>query len=197
MFKCGFNFYSTNKWREEGYIFFAKHRSRFILAALGCRFDEAFIGKSLMSECILQGVSSTYVTETALKICCLLAFGEDFPKNHFTYENLDHFLVKLRSRKAVRIIIQSGYRPRSKNLALLQHKGKITSSDVQEFCEKHPLPLTLERLAANVVRTSLQPNAVFGARKLAEAGEIIAEHQSFITLGITKENAHDMKNVII
>ena len=49
-------------------------------------------------------------------------------------------------------------------------------------------PLTLLRLAANVVRTRLQPNAVVGENILIAQGEIPEVLRHVITLGLSKEH---------
>ena len=63
------------------------------------------------------------------------------------------------------------------------------------FCikEKYSKPLSLLQLAANAVRTRLQPNAVVGAKKLVEEGEISWCHAVHLTLGVTKEDMDTWK----
>ena len=67
--------------------------------------------------------------------------------------------------------------------------------DIKEFKKLYSSqPLSLKRLAANVIRKELYPNAVVGSRVLAQIqpGEISSilppQVASYITFGLTHEN---------
>ena len=78
-------------------------------------------------------------------------------------------------------IMKSGYRPKDVDkLAKDDPKLKV---DVDRFKKKYSNPLSLQQLAANAVRTRLQPNALVGARRLVEEGEISSRQAGPITLG--------------
>ena len=58
------------------------------------------------------------------------------------------------------------------------------------------MTLTLERLAANVIRTSLQPNAVVGVKILVENRKLPPHFAEFLTLGLTKENVNAENGIL-
>ena len=97
---------------------------------------------------------------------------------------LDRLLVSYSGRPACDVIIRSGYRPTDVD-QLAEAEPKL-KDDVTRFKEMYSKPLSLQQLAANVVRTRLQPNAVVGAKKLVEEGEISRFQAVHLTLGVTK-----------
>ena len=76
--------------------------------------------------------------------------------------------------------MQSGYRPDKLNE--IAEKNLKMSEKIQQFRETYNKPLTLKRQAANVIRTSLKPNAVAGLKHLKLPPGF---DSSFITLGLS------------
>ena len=196
MIQCGYEVHSNHKYPKGGFLHFAKPRNVLVLAELGYRYDVAVGGKRPLAKSIdrLSYFSCTHVTAYALKICTLLAMRDDLVKYAFEDSEFDQFLVSLRSYDAVRIILQSGYCPKQESLRSLQQEDKIKADDMKDFWETHPLPLTLERLAANVIRKSLQPNAVVGVKRLVETDLLpLPYFSTFITFGVTKQNVSSLQ----
>ena len=196
MLNCGYDIHAVHKHTNGGFLHFANARNVIVLAALGARYDVPVIKGLYPIEGFDYSHMQFYsglVTEHALRVCCFLAIGATLKKRGHKNLELDHFLVSLQTCGAARVIMQSSYCPQPKNLRSLQKKGKIKHDQIKSFWEKHPLPLTLERLAANVVRTSLQPNAVVGVNRLVEVGLLPMPYfSSFITLGLTKHKLSEI-----
>ena len=87
--------------------------------------------------------------------------------------------------------MRSGYRPT--DVDKLAEADPQLKYDVTRFKEKYSKPLSLLQLAANAVRTRLQPNAVVGAKRLVEEGEISRFQAVHLTLGVTKEDIDTWK----
>ena len=104
---------------------------------------------------------------------------------------LDRLLVSYSGRPACDVIIRSGYRPTDVN-QLAEAEPKL-KDDVTRFKKKYSKPLSLQQLAANAVRTRLQPNAVVGAKRLVEEGEISRSQAVHLTLGVTKDDMDTWK----
>ena len=82
-----------------------------------------------------------------------------------------------------------------RNTANLSRYSKAFLDKIKEFKKLYSSqPLPLQRLAANVIRNELYPNAVVGWRVLAQVqpGEkfpiLPPQMQSYITFGLTQEN---------
>ena len=129
-------------------------------------------------------------------------------KNHLDFTNWQFFSSYARKVKArlwrnlIRsvifadsrfcdVIIRSGYRPTDVN-QLAEAEPKL-KDDVTRFKEMYSKPLSLQQLAANAVRTRLQPNAVVGAKRLVEEGEISRSQAVHLTLGVTKDDMDTWK----
>ena len=127
-----------------------------------------------------------------IRIAGLLVIGAKL-KNLTSIQQsiLNRLLVSYSGRPACDVIIRSGYRPTDVN-QLAEADPKL-KDDVTRFKEMYSKPLSLQQLAANAVRTRLQPNAVVGAKRLVEDGEISWCHPVHLTLGVTKEDMDTLK----
>ena len=169
----------------------------FMLAEHGARYD-------IPSQATMQGVDYNFPTVKArmlqdvlfdeglrillvVKIICLIAIGET---PHFqqpdksALQKFDAFLVKYMDRNMVNVITESGYRPQE--LASDVESGDISAEEVEKFQAMFNRVLSLQRLAANVIRTSLRPNAVAGLKQLPLP---VMFDKTFITLGLTQEKS--------
>ena len=88
--------------------------------------------------------------------------------------------------RAGEIIYQAGVKLR--NTDIIQERVRLPSDFFDKMNAKFNQPLTLQRLAANVIRTSLQPNTALGLPRLELPPRF---DKTYITLGISKENAHE------
>ena len=104
---------------------------------------------------------------------------------------LNRLLVSHTGRPACDVIIRSGYWPTDVD-KLAEAEPKL-KDDVTRFKEMYSKPLSLQQLAANAVRTRLQPNAVVGAKRLVEEGEISRCQAVHLTLGVTKGDMNTWK----
>ena len=100
------------------------------------------------------------------------------------YIYFEHAVISLATPQQIDIAIDSGYRFSFLNELLIDnHESKPVIEDIQE---KMKQPLSLEKQAANVLRTRLQPNAFVGVQHLDLPP---GYHKSFITLGVCGEDA--------
>ena len=117
------------------------------------------------------------------QICALIVIGlyqineSDFGSKYFPSRYMLQFYVIgiYFDTPAVRIILESGFQPKLSepkrkidvNLRGLKDLTKFNENDrIQLLTGLAWQPLALQRLAANVIRTSLQPNAVAGLPNL-------------------------------
>ena len=127
-----------------------------------------------------------------IRIAGLLVIGAKL-KNLTSIQQsiLNRLLVSYSGRPACDVIIRSGYRPI--DVDKLAEADPQLKDDVTRFKNMYSKPLSLQQLAANAVRTRLQPNAVVGAKRLVEEGEISRCHAVHLTLGVTKEDIDTWK----
>ena len=106
-------------------------------------------------------------------LCLLLAIGDSCRvESHFTerftnirvHTLLEEALLKDFGGFYCELVVQSGYKPEKLDGIVEEHPG--LAQKLQEFRETYNKPLTLKRQAANVIRTSLKPNAVAGLKHL-------------------------------
>ena len=137
-----------------------------------------------MEACLLELKDTPYGLPERYfeRIAVLLMIGAKLKNLTESQQSIFDQLMVLYNGPTVRdTIIKSGYRPKDVDkLAKDDPKLKV---DVDRFKKKYSNPLSLQQLAANAVRTRLQPNALVGARRLVEEGEISSCQARPITLG--------------
>ena len=108
-----------------------------------------------------------------------------------TEMNFEIGLLSMLHRKPMLcdVIWKSGYPPKNFEIIPKSFFRRKLKKNIEEYQSKYPQPLTLQRLAANVIRTSLRPNAVAGLKHLQLPPGF---DSSVITLGLTKENFHEL-----
>ena len=122
--------------------------------------------------------------------------GHVFDRIEEQRPHFDLALVRLREKTYTRIIMLTGYKTIfCRNQADLSNYNRNTLEEINEFKKLYSSqPLSLKRLAANVIRKELYPNAVVGSRILAQVqpGEkssiLPPQVASYITFGLTQEN---------
>ena len=119
-------------------------------------------------------------------LCVMLAIGDtlnDIPNGYDLA--LDAIVVSTVGYRTCQVIMDSGYRV--KDLEEVCRKLPLLTPAALLFQRKYSGPLSLQKLAANVVRRQLRPNAVAGARELMNKGEV-PKNMLSLTLGLTKED---------
>ena len=152
-----------------------------------------------LEACLLDLVGEFYLPEEVkilfTRLSGLLVIGAKLKSlSHLTsiqQRMLKRLLVSHTGRPACDVIIRSGYWPT--DVDKLAEARPQLKDDFTRFKKKYSKPLSLQQLAANAVRTRLQPNAVVGAKKLVEEGEISWCHAVHLTLGVTKEDMDTWK----
>ena len=119
---------------------------------------------------------------TLISIGAQLSFREDHIQEAFDTA----FILYVGNPQLQDLVIQSGYRFSFKQeyFEEMLSRDSESANKIDFIREKMKRPLTLQRLAANVIRTSLRPNAVAGLKHLQLPPGF---DQSYITLGLTKE----------
>ena len=189
--------------KASSHLIFVETKLIFRWAEHGARYD-------IPTQCTIRGVDCNFSTakDKALhdlwylwpfrgpvrflecyveRIACLLAVGESphFGKpDKSMLQKFETFLVKNMDRNMVHLLMESGYRPQE--LASAVEEGEISVEEVEKFQANFNRVLSLQRLAANVIRTSLRPNAVAGLQHLPLP---VMFDKTFITLGLTQEKS--------
>ena len=171
----------------------------FMLANHGARFS----GKEIF-DFYDDFYNTNFVKRYLRKYCALCVCGlrplfKEYDNND-EYENIrryfDTAILTHRKRTFTRIFMQCGYKTIFCGDQInLSNYDKDCVEEIQHFKQLYSSqPLSLQRLAANVIRNELYPNAVVGSRVFAQIqpGEkspiIPRELTPFITFGLTQEN---------
>lgn len=120
-------------------------------------------------------------------LCSFLAIGcsitKEHQENHEMLEHLERKLVTPNIAYVAALFHESGY--------IFKHLSKIESSHqalnldgIKTMRTLQSTPLSLQRLAANVLRTGLRPNAIAGVKRLPLHSNL----RSFITLSLSTDN---------
>ena len=112
--------------------------------------------------------------------------GDSIKNGFVTSIGVTEAIMKNYCSKCSQIIVSSGYRPQ--HLDEISEKSPELAQNVQKFKEKLNRPLSLEQLAANVIRPMLKPNTVVGAKKLVDAGNLAPGHTRKLTLDLTEQD---------
>ena len=128
------------------------------------------------------------VPQYQLEVCMLLAMGDAIentlvPSYIATTAIMIHYCCK-----CCDVIVSSGYR--SQHLDYVAKKFPELAQNVEKFKKNFNKPLSLEQLAANVIRPFLKPNTVVGAKRFVEEGVLAALQTRKLTLDLT---ARDFK----
>ena len=178
----------------------------FMLANYGARFQKKLydLPNSFIKYDPLDGPMIEVTAAELKKHCALVASGLEpcFPEIDPIrqvangQEDFDEALVVFRKQPFTRIIMQSGYKTTfCRNQAILSEYVKPFWKEIEDFKRMYSRqPLSLQRLAANVIRKELRPNAVVGSRVLAqvqpgkEVPPLYPHLVPQITFGLTEEN---------
>ena len=159
----------------------------FILAVKGARYDltDGIHAQNTPKNLLVQDFAlckfdDKHQWSTFQKLCLLIAIGEDstfdepqphhgfagmFPSRIFEEHLVMYFYFFKNSRYLCELIMQSGYR--LKHLDEIAAKSLHSAHQVSIFRRFfNREPLSLQRLAGNVVRTSLRPNAVAALKQM-------------------------------
>ena len=148
-----------------------------------------------LGECL--HVDFKHISSVCFKILCLLfAIGEkskidpnEIEKVHYSYccvqTAFEEVLLKDLGGFYCELVVKSGYKPGK--LDEIVDGNPNLAEKVQLFRETYDKPLTLKRQAANVIRTSLKPNAVAGLKHLHLPPGF---DSSYITLGLSLKTAN-------
>ena len=128
------------------------------------------------------------------KICAYLAVGDRIRNPSREYDlSISIIAVATVGYRACDVIMDSGFRP--KHLKTVARIFPPVRNRVQIFKEKYMYngPLSLHKLAANIIRSRLRPNAVVGAKILMNEGKV-PKNMLSLTLGLTKEDMYTRRN---
>ena len=165
----------------------AEHPEQLVLLAHhGARLDLRDHNRRTPQQKMLHELALDFALERATKyyqlISILYAIGDVQQSEYGTGKRLETKLIRdlYKSDMISEAILESGYKPKYlKEIAeeyprLVENVNKCR----EIYCNT---PLSLQRQAANVIRTSLKPNAVAGLRKLQLPPGF---NPSYITLGL-------------
>ena len=171
----------------------------FMLANHGARFS----GKEIFD--LYVDFYNTNFDKRDLQKCCALCicglrplfqeFGSSL-KYESTRRHFDAAILWYRKRMFIRIFMQCGYKTIfcGDQINLSNHDKNFVE-EIKHFKKLYSSqPLSLKRLAANVIRKELYPNAVVGSRVLAQVqpGDtsplLPLQLATEITFGLTQEN---------
>ena len=143
-------------------------------------------GLKYMCAYEICGLKSTWGGEQ-----CSPLGGKEVTGDQFV---INQSLVFNKNLNATRIIMESGFRSIfARDGAEKELKNYGTLKDIKLFNQMYSRkPLSLQRLAADVIRKELQPNAIIGSRILAETGELSKEQASYIIFDLTTENVEQV-----
>ena len=119
----------------------------------------------------------------------LLAMGASFQwklkydRQDYDLYSFEREVIRLATPQQIEMAINSGYRFSFLHQFIYEYDYEPVVKGIQE---KMKQPLSLEKLAANVLRTRLRPNAFVGVQNL---GLPPGYNKSFITLGVCGEDA--------
>ena len=187
-------------WIEEKDYFCCQRTASDVLflASYGAPFKNIVNFAKTMSQCY-----SELLTD-AKRHCAFWVCGvqTDFNKFHGIWDNnctrasFDEFLVQNRKLNFCKIIMQTGFKTIfcRENIRGFRNNAAF-STQLSQFKALHSSrPLSLKRLAANVIRKELYPNALVGSRVLGQISHgdksplIPLQVSSYITFGLTYEN---------
>ena len=168
----------------------------FLLAKLGAKNPK---GKKMFKQCHWNGKHQEF---TVTQICALIVMGyqindsdfnlKSFPSRRMFQWHISHTYF---DKQVLRIILESGFQPKfvepTRNDEMFMRRFAYPLHNVANKLDRLKRltwqPLALQRLAANVIRTSLQPNAVAGLPNL----DIPPILKPYIIHGLTEEAFRD------
>ena len=142
----------------------------FMLANYGARFtgEKIYDLCDFCRSCYIK--PSLFQTYCALCVCGLWPLCREYGLiDENLRRNFDICMVRFRKGTFIRIIMQCGYKT-----VFCRDQTNLSNDDDFEEEIKHfkelysSQPLSLQRLAANVIRKELYPNAVVGSRVLGQ-----------------------------
>ena len=128
-------------------------------------------------------------------MCAYIAVGDSIQSPDNTYDlSLAALAVATVGTRVCDVIMDSGFRP--KNVDDVADEHPELAERVEQFKQKYMYrgPLSLQKLAANVVRSRLKPNTVAGARALVKAGLPKKLLMPSLTLGLTERDMYKRRN---
>lgn len=161
------------------------------LAKYGARYDSKDADGNTPLEYLFSTYNKTALTQQLdleellpiVTVCCLLAIGAQLNiTGARTKRSFETRVVLYENTNLSEVIIQSGFK--FSHLHEIEPSRLISLSGLTNVRERTECPLSLKRLAANIIRTSLQPNAIAGINKMNLPAGF---DKSYITLGLIDE----------